>query len=224
MLCSDCGKRVLPVVAFDLDGTLCDYHGHLIRFAYAYFGRQAMERLVGVPEMVAVDTYAGDVRLADHLHLTNHDYRQMKLAYRQGGQKRMQPAFAGAGEAVFAAMQEGCEVWITTTRPYMRFDSTDPDTRHWLERMDLPYDHLVYEDDKYKVLFDTVGPERVVMVLDDLPEQVHRARDLGLPAVQRATRYNRKARVPSSVPTVTDLRQVPDVLSSRLLRAGWKEE
>jgi len=40
----------------------------------------------------------------------------------------------------------------------------------------------LYDDDKYQVLADTVGPERIVFILDDLPENVERARDLELPA------------------------------------------
>lgn len=180
LLCTNCNKSLKPVVALDIDGTLGDYHGSLIRFASDYFGKEFY-----------VDGFDGTYEFHEYLGLTKDQYREMKLAYRQGGQKRMMPMFDGARELVVALKDAGAEIWITTTRPWQRFDSTDPDTRHWLERNDIPWDHLLFDDDKYGVLSNLVDPLRVVAVLEDLGENYDRSQELGLPTWLIKTQYNR---------------------------------
>ena len=69
----------------------------------------------------------------------------------------------------------GAELWLTTTRPYLRLDNVDPDTRFWLQENNIYYDALMYDENKYEVLGDRVDPARVVAVLDDEPDQVAEA-------------------------------------------------
>lgn len=180
ILCSNCSSPVKPIVALDIDGTLGDYYGSLFQFASDYFGR-----------VFSVDGFDGTHELNEYMGLPKEVYREMKLAYRQGGQKRMMPLFEGAKELAVALRDEGAEIWITTTRPWQRFDSTDPDTRHWLERHDIPWDHLLFDDDKYGVMSSMVDHSRVVAVLDDLGENYDRAEQLKLPVYLIKTKYNR---------------------------------
>lgn len=197
------------MVAWDLDGTLCDYHGNLFHFA---------EGWLGVTGTGWALTYDGSCTLAEHMGVTQDVYRAIKLAYRQGGMKRTQPFFLGCYDAVKSCHDLGAEVWITTTRPYNRFDSTDPDTREWLRRHGIIYDGLLYEDDKYERLLDIVGPDRIVGVVDDLPEMYDRAVALGLHPIQHATRYNSAVRRPVHGTTLAD---VAHMLSIRIKE--WKE-
>lgn len=153
---------------FDIDGTLANYHEDFLAFAGRYFDTTFR---VG---------YDGSVELAEWMGVSKHDYRQCKLAYRQGGGKRLMPLadpFSARAVQLISAM---AEVWIATTRPYMRFDSTDPDTREWLRRHEIPYEGLVYEEDKYARVLDIVGPGRIVSVMEDLPVQWARALELDL--------------------------------------------
>jgi uncharacterized HAD superfamily protein len=163
MRCSKCSENVKPVVAIDIDGTLGDYHGHFMKFAESYFGRP-------LPR-----TFDGSVEFHEALGLPLSEYREAKLAYRQGGGKRTMPRFDGAGIMV-RRLRQVAEVFITTTRPYLRLDQTDPDTREWLRRAEIEYDGLLYHEDKYEVLSEIVDPRRVVAVLDDLPEQYDSAK------------------------------------------------
>lgn len=204
ILCTDCNRPVKPVVAWDIDGTMADYHGHLIRFIEDYYN-------LGFGE-ATVSAYQGGVDLATFLGLSKEQYRQAKLAYRQGGMKRTQPIMDGAADSVRLLRALGCETWITTTRPYNRFDSTDPDTRHWLERHRIPYDHLLYDDDKYSVLLDIVGPGRIIGVVDDLADNYDRADELGLHPILRKTTYNRAIQRPTEAAT---LRQAALMLVDR---------
>lgn len=154
--CTECGKRIRPVVSVDIDGTLGDYHGHFRSFAEQYIGRRMPAE------------FDGGTEYSDYLGLNKPLYREMKLAYRQGGQKRSMPIFTGAEGFMRDLQRGGFEVWIATTRPWQRLDNIDPDTRFWLKRHNIPYDYIIYGEDKYQELTERIDRERVVAVVEDL--------------------------------------------------------
>lgn len=154
------------MVAVDIDGTIGVYHDHFVDFAEGYLGRILPAR------------YDGSVPFWKHLGLDLTTYRQVKLAYRQGGMKRSMPLRYGAVQLFDICKTYDAEIWITTTRPYLRLDNIDPDTQHWLDRHGLKPDFMLYDEDKYGQLHDMVGPERVVAVVEDLAEQWDRAAEL----------------------------------------------
>jgi hypothetical protein len=170
-----------PVVALDIDGTLGDYHGHFLSFAEAWTGKR----------MPKPDEINPGLPLYKHMHISRQTYRECKLAYRQGGMKRSMPVYEGAKELSRAIRKAGAEVWITTTRPYLRLDNIDPDTRHWLRRNGIQYDAVIYGEHKYRDLVRNVGPSRVACVMDDLPELVMQATSLGVDGIIRDQPYNR---------------------------------
>lgn len=190
MRCSNCSAKVRPIVAVDIDGTLGDYHGHFLKFAGEYLGPDYW-----APEVDYV--YDGSRRFRDWFcevfEVELRTFRDIKLAYRQGAQKRMMPAYPNA-TVFMRSLRQRCELWVTTTRPFMRHDSIDPDTREWLRRNEMPYAHMLYDDDKYGRLAELVDPERVVAVLEDEPEQYDRAEELGMLPILRKQKYNRGVR------------------------------
>lgn len=167
MKCTDCHAPVHPVVAIDIDGTLGDYHGHLIKFLIGYTGTHPT-RMYGGDETMKHWACA-------EFNMDERTWRDAKLAYRQGAMKRTMPVFRGARELTNRVQAAGAELWLTTTRPYLRLDNVDPDTRAWLAKQGITYDYLLYDEEKYAVLAERVGTERVVAVVDDLPEQVQAA-------------------------------------------------
>lgn len=170
-----------PVVALDIDGTMGDYHGHFLAFAALWVGRP----------MPAPEDINPGLPLYKHMGVSRATYRACKLAFRQGGLKRSMPVYPGARELTVAIRKAGAEVWITTTRPYLRLDNIDPDTRHWLRRSKIQYDALLYGERKYKDLARNVGADRVVAILDDLPEMYEQADALDLKPWLRDQPYNR---------------------------------
>jgi hypothetical protein len=149
-----------------------DYHKHFVRFALGYLGKSdhAVDTILS--------TYKGETSMAEwfcSLFLTDiRTFRDIKLAYRQGAQKRNMPVKSWASELTHA-IKERAEIWLTTTRPYLRLDGVDPDTRFWLHHNSIYYDHLLYHEAKYTVLATRVAPARVVAVVDDLPEELNSA-------------------------------------------------
>lgn len=182
MRCTECSREVKPVVAVDIDGTLGDYHEHFIIFAQGYVGRRLSMN------------HGGDGEFSDSLGLEKHEYRAIKLAYRQGGMKRSMPVYPYAPDLVTRLREAGAEVWLTTTRPYLRLDNIDPDTRAWLERHEISYDGLLYDDDKYTRLLEIVDRDRIIGVVDDQASMIHAAVEHGLAPIQRWTHWNRNAR------------------------------
>lgn len=178
----------IPVVALDIDGTLGDYHGNFIRFASLYFDlpNLAEDRLgrenPGLP-------------LWSWLGISHRDYQDAKLAYRQGGWKRWMLAYEGAAPLTRNIKLAGAEVWLCTTRPYLRLDNIDPDTREWLRRNRIEYDALLFDlveekGSKYRELKRQAG-NRVASILEDLPELADRAIGEGLPTpILRSQPYN----------------------------------
>lgn len=209
MRCSDCKKNIKPVVALDIDGTLGDYHAHFIKFAECWLGH-------GLPGHT---TYDGRDKFWAHLGLELPLYREIKLAYRQGGAKRTMPPYEGAAQLSRSLKAVGAEIWICTTRPHLRLDNIDPDTREWLRRNGIEYDHMVYGDDKYQQLEELVETDRIVGTLDDLPEQYEDAESLGFRPILRENYHNQKFlwdRV-GSIVSARDLSVAGRALTGRVL-------
>jgi hypothetical protein len=182
--CSRCSETVRPVVAIDIDGTLGDYHGHFEEFAEQWLGRERFG-----------SAYDGDLSHGEWFErafgVDRTTFRAIKLAFRQGGFKRFMPVFPHARPLV-NSLRDLAEVWLTTARPWDRFDRVDPDTREWLRRGGFEYHGLLYSDDKMAALAERVDPERVVFVLDDLRDVLERATSFFPSAgiVRRLTEYN----------------------------------
>jgi hypothetical protein len=190
MQCSDCSREVKPIVAIDIDGTLGDYHGHFDQFAAFYLNKQPL----GLRGQITA--YAGVEHHRDwfcRVYKTDlRTFRDIKLAYRQGAQKRSMPVYPAGVQLAQRAVKEEAEVWLTTTRPYLRLDNIDPDTRFWLDIHQVPYYGLVYDEDKYPRLAQSVDWKRVVMVIDDLVEQCEAAGEFFNTPYLVNTWYNRR--------------------------------
>lgn len=180
-----------PVVALDIDGTLGDYHSHFLWFAEQWLGEK----------MPPANQVNPGMRLSDFMGIPHNVYQECKLAYRQGGLKRFMPAYKSASELTKNIREAGAEVWICTTRPYLRLDNIDPDTREWLRRNEIEYDAVIFEGaylglheywGKYQELVRQVGRDRIVAAVDDLPEQIEDASKAGIQVIYvRDQPYNR---------------------------------
>jgi hypothetical protein len=172
VLCTKCSEVLKPVVAFDIDGTMGDYHSHFLEFASEYLGHRGNQDW----------HYAGHegfrTWFCRAFECEDQTWYDIKLSYRQGAQKRSMPAYKQMIYVARTAYRAGCEVWVTTTRPYQRLDGIDPDTREWLRRHRVPYEGLIYSEDKYVDLSERIDRERVVAVYDDQPDMLNQAADV----------------------------------------------
>lgn len=214
MKCSECSAPIDPVIAIDIDGTLGDYHTHFVEFAACWLNKW--------PSYMW--DYRGQMPHGDWFtrvfNVDRTTFRAIKLAYRQGGQKRLMPIAPYAFEFMSAAHRLGCETWITTTRPWERFDRVDPDSRHWLEKHHIPYQVLMFDEDKMGQLWRRVDPARVVMVLDDQDDVLSEAAELfgrGVPVMMEGP-HNEDAAWPYC--RVPDFPRALSVLTTRIM--NWR--
>lgn len=187
MKCTNCNKVITPVVAIDIDGTLGDYHSHFLKFASEYLGHDIQSYR---------PLYNGRQSFKEWFMLrasvSEAVWHDIKLTYRQGAQKRSVPVYDGAARLTQAVVLAGAELWLTTTRPYMRLDNIDPDTQFWLKRNGIMSDGFIYDKLKYQKLAGIVGQDRVCVVLDDLVEELAQAQH-ALPnakTILRGTEWN----------------------------------
>jgi FMN phosphatase YigB (HAD superfamily) len=169
-----------PIVALDIDGTLAEYYKHFHWFAELYTQRSLPVEFHR--------QYRGE--FSEALSLDKELYRQIKLAYRQGGMKRSIEPKPYAGELVRGLRKAGIAVWICTTRPWNRLDNIDPDTNFWINRNLGRVDGVTYGEDKYQDLLEIVGSRPVLGVVDDLPENTLKARSLGLETILLSGAHN----------------------------------
>ena len=135
-------------------------------------------------------TWTGLGEFRDVFGLTQKEHHERKVAFRAGGFKRWMAKFDSAVTMMQDLQEQPCEVWVTTTRPWMRMDNVDTDTMEWLRRWEIPYDRLLFDEDKYGRLTELVDPERIIMVLDDEAEQRDRCAELRLPFSLRRSEWN----------------------------------
>jgi uncharacterized HAD superfamily protein len=198
-----------PVFGIDIDGTLGAYHNHFMDFAAEWLGRGFRCQCC---DAVLHDfgDYAGGP-LHKHMGISKARYREIKLAYRQSGFKRSMRAYEGARELTVGLRKAGAEVVICTTRPYLHLSNIEPDTREWLRRNGIQYDDIILGEHKYRELKRGYG-DRVVAVLDDLPEMVLQAQSLGMTSVLREQPYN----TPTNWFSASDLRAASAALHGLL--------
>lgn len=181
--------NLAPVIGVDIDGTLGDYHTHFKWFLNAIYFPGNTLRL----------DWNRSSEFSEALGMRKEQYRAAKLAYRLGGLKRCLPLFDNdykkdGPRAVMSEIQfirsMGIQVWITTQRPWAAMTSVDDDTKFWLNQYVGEVDGLIFAEDKYQALIDNVGQKRIVGVIDDLPDCLERAHELGLEYAIRRGDHN----------------------------------
>lgn len=183
-----------PVVGIDIDGTLGDYHNHFVWFInHIYWPSNG----TGYFPHWGATAIPGE--FSDALHLPKNMYRDAKLAYRLGGLKRCLPLFdvdvekqgpSAISQEIQYLRSQGIQVWICTQRPWLALTTVDNDTQYWIEKNVGEIDGLIYGQDKYADLIDIVGKDRILGVIDDLPECIERAQELGLQTAIRRGDHN----------------------------------
>ena len=98
------------------------------------------------------------------------------------------PVIDGAPELARSLRSRGAIVVLCTTRPYLSLEGIDEDTRHWAKRNRVQHDFIIWGENKYRDL-SRFG-RRVVAVLEDEPQMMKQAKEVGLPVFAPIRPYN----------------------------------
>ena len=174
-----------PVVAIDLDGTLADYYRHFCWYLENIYRPHAGRH---IPDW----TKTPNGEFSEALGMDKAEYRDAKLAYRQGGLKRSIPLLLRDDVDYLQRIRSklGVQVWITTNRPWLRLDNIDKDTLYWIDHNLGEVDGVIFSQNKYQDLIDHVGRARILGVIDDLPENIMAAEELNIPGITRYGPHN----------------------------------
>jgi hypothetical protein len=206
----------------DIDGTLGDYHEHFQWFLSTIYCQK-------MTEWNGSAHWPGTSEFSEALGMEKGLYRAAKLAYRLGGLKRCLPLFGmdlekGGHTVVREEIQylrsQGIQVWICTQRPWLALTTVDSDTQYWIDNNIGKIDGLIYGEDKYADLIDIVGYDRVLGVVDDLPECLDRARELGLRTAARRIAHNYSWLNAEAQDGIEQFRRIKDMST---IIDGWME-
>lgn len=183
-----------PILAVDIDGTMGKYHEHFRWFAELYTQRT-------MPGCSQDWQWANTDDFHEVLGMELAEYRQIKLAYRQGGLKRFMPTIDDDLQYIQDLRGLGIQVWVATTRPWQRLDNIDPDTQFWLDRNLGRVDGLLYGEDKYDQLKEIAEfrGQKIIGVVDDLGANLDHAQELGMRTMVRTGPHNARWRKGSIV-------------------------
>jgi uncharacterized HAD superfamily protein len=192
------------VVGVDIDGVLADYPRSFVEFVNSKLGT-----CYRVEDVRGYDVYS-------QLGLSPEIGQQLKDEYRQTGQKRYIPLCEGAKDFLQWLKSCGYAVVLLTSRPYEQYKRILPDTMEWLRDNDLPYDAILFAQDKMERLLKVFGTKRIEFFVDDVAKYANDIARLGVPCYLISRPYNLDATLHPGVCRVASLPEV--IVTSEDLR------
>lgn len=146
-------------VIIDIDGVLADYpncfYEYCVKTFYPEFSRQEFAKFYADSNLLQREA--------------------MKTSYRQSGVKASVPVIPGSKQLLDAIKRKSngnMKIILMTNRPYSKFYRIYPDTLTWLAKNSLPYDGIIWAEDKG---VETVQKFKNVMwAVDDNPDNIKR--------------------------------------------------
>lgn len=159
----------VKIVALDIDGVLSDYPRCFYEFVM-------VRTSVDVEDYDELDSYKAFGGAFDPIELA-----ALKDEYRQSGAKRDIPTMQGAVAFTQALRSMGYKIVLLSSRPVKKYSRMFSDTLHWLNKNRVPYDAIMWDENKECRLIDEFG-DKVVMFVDDEPVNVARVSASGIRA------------------------------------------
>jgi uncharacterized HAD superfamily protein len=83
-------------------------------------------------------------------------YKDLKFEYRECGVKATLPVREGASEVLWQIKNLGYMILVLTSRPFSEHKTLYKQTTDWLESNNLPYDGIIFGEDKYLQILSKV--------------------------------------------------------------------
>ena len=123
---------------------------------------------------VVYKTYPSIVELEDRRNLYD-----LKREYRLSSVKRAMELIPGASELLNKLKGFGYYIILITARPYKEIFRIYSDTLYWLEKNNLCFDGIIWEQDKEKYIIEHFDKDKVAFCIDDAIENVNKLHQNG---------------------------------------------
>lgn len=100
-------------------------------------------------------------------------YHAMKHRYRTEGLKRKLGRRVGAREFLIKLKENNVSIILLTSRPYKKYGRIYSDTLYWLKINRIPYDAILWSENKAKYAMNKLSKCNIVCCIDDQLEQVN---------------------------------------------------
>lgn len=184
------------VVGVDIDGVLADYPRSFVDFINKELGTDYT--------MDTVDSYD----IYECLGISTELGVKLKDRYRQTGQKRFIPVCEGAKEMLTWLREQGYKIMLLTARPYQEYKRIFADTLEWLDKNELPYDSIIFDEKKEERLIKEFGKDRIEFFIDDVASNANNISRLGVPCYLVTRPYNKGAKLADGVTRIDKLEEV----------------
>ena len=179
------------ICAIDIDGVLAKYPESFLKFAKKEFG--VSWNINNVP-----DCFQRPSKL----------HNKIKDAYRQSGEKRNLEVIDGAKEMLKHFKKLGYTIILLTARPYKKYKRIFADTLEWLDKNDLIYDAIIWDENKNERVIKEF-PKMKFMVEDSESNAVKIA-ELGYKVFVVDTPYPQKRHQHKNIIRVKNLEEIQD--------------
>jgi uncharacterized HAD superfamily protein len=174
--------------AFDIDGCLNYYPDPWVDFLNDKLG-----------------TWYTDLNEAK-ASISYQEYKDIKYQYRESGVKRTLPVREGARKTLQQLKKNGYTILILTSRPFDKHKSLFKQTTDWLYANKLPYDGIIFGENKYLEVL-TKAPTLRFMV-EDHRYYANLIAKWGYRVYLVDNKYNQG----DILPNVTRIKEIGDVL------------
>jgi len=184
------------IVGVDIDGVLADYPRSFLEYI-----NQELNTDFDSDNIVKYNIY-------EQFGISTELGMKLKDRYRQSGQKRFIPVVDGAKEMLADLREQGYKIVLLTARPYQKYNRIFSDTMEWLEKNDLVYDAIIFDEDKEERLLKEFGNNRVDFFIEDVASNANAISTLGAKCLLVDKPYNQDSKLFTGVTRVGSIKEV----------------
>lgn len=194
------------VVGVDIDGILADYPRSMVDFMNTTKCRDLVPGLkeYGVFPCSGITSYD----IFTDFGIDRETAKQVKHYYRETGYKRYIPAYGDAKDFLTTLRDKGYVIALVTSRPYQEYNRIFADTMTWLDNNELPYDVVLWAEDKGAKLVEEFGTENIEFFVDDVADYANSVADRGIRTYLMDKTYNRDSKLNKEITRVNGLIEV----------------
>ena len=118
---------------------------------------------------------------------------KLKDEYRLSGIKSRAEVIKGAPEFTNLLKEKGYTIILLTSRPYQKYQRIYADTLEWLNKHNIKFDAIIWEEHKEEYLAKNLS--NIEFVIEDDKENIAKLKSYGFKVFGKMTKYNSSARI-----------------------------